>query len=90
VTEHPVRRAKSMTSELRQGALGSESSRQQSSDSGSQLEFENSAATLTEFFLVLTSSPTPVFRRCRRVWVNGNRMGVEYQRKVPESRGAPR
>jgi hypothetical protein len=52
------------------------------SDSGSQLEFENSAAPLTEFFLVLTSSPTPVFRRCRRVWINGNRMGVEYQRRV--------
>jgi hypothetical protein len=51
------------------------------SDSGAQLEFERLSPTLTEFFLVFTNSATPVFRRCRRVWVNGTRMGVEYERK---------
>ena len=51
------------------------------SDTGAQLEFERASPGLNEFFLMFTTSPLPVFRRCRRVWVNGNRMGVEYQRK---------
>jgi hypothetical protein len=36
---------------------------------------------LNEFFLVLSETTTqPVYRRCKLVWVNGNRMGVEFQR----------
>jgi hypothetical protein len=51
------------------------------SETGSQIEFEGSVAGLNEFFLVLSETTTqPVYRRCKLVWVNGNRMGVEFQK----------
>jgi hypothetical protein len=50
------------------------------SEIGAQLRFPDGLPGLGEFFLIFTASPKPVFRRCNRVWINGNRMGVEYQR----------
>ena len=33
-----------------------------------------------EFFLLLTTFGEPVFRHCRRRWVNGALMGVSFRR----------
>ena len=50
------------------------------SSTGAQLEFEQQPGVLAEFFLMFTCTlPRPVYRRCKVIWVNGNRMGVEFQ-----------
>jgi hypothetical protein len=36
-----------------------------------------------EFFLLFTSSGSPVYRRCKKVWTRSNEIEVEYQRKEP-------
>ena len=41
------------------------------SDSGGQVEIAGHALDLTEFFLMLTTFGNPVFRRCKREWVQG-------------------
>jgi hypothetical protein len=35
-------------------------------------------AELPEFFLMLTTFGSPVFRRCTRAWVNGPEMGLTF------------
>jgi hypothetical protein len=50
------------------------------SDTGAQLCVEDTGATLAEFFLVLSPFGHPVFRRCKRVWNRGDRMGVNFDR----------
>jgi hypothetical protein len=50
------------------------------SDSGAQLECEGSVAGITVFFLVLSKNTHPAFRRCKVVWTNGNRMGVNFDK----------
>ena len=65
------------------------------SDSGAQLELEGSMTTAKEFFLMLSFSCQPAFRRCKTVWVNGNRLGVAFdlQRVAaaePKQRGRAR
>jgi hypothetical protein len=35
-------------------------------------------AELPEFFLMLTTFGSPVFRRCARAWVNGPEMGLTF------------
>lgn len=35
-------------------------------------------AELPEFFLMLTTFGSPVFRRCTRTWVNGPEMGLTF------------
>lgn len=40
----------------------------------------NIPPTLDEFFLIFTSAARPVLRRCKRVWVRGGKMNVDYQR----------
>ena len=42
---------------------------------------EHIPPTFDEFFLIFSSMPRPVFRRCKRAWIRGTRMAVEYQRK---------
>jgi len=37
-------------------------------------------AGITEFFLILTEGAHPAFRRCKLVWVNGDRMGVQFEK----------
>jgi hypothetical protein len=48
------------------------------SDSEAQIELTGHAAELNEFFLLLTGFGNPVFRRCRRKWVDGALMGVNF------------
>jgi hypothetical protein len=50
------------------------------SDTGARIELTSPAASLTEFFLLLTTSGTTVFRRCTRSWVDGLLMGVSFER----------
>ena len=52
-------------------------------DAGAQLQVRR-PSDLTEFYLLLTSSPRPVFRQCRRVSTCGNVIQVEYQRRQPD------
>ena len=50
------------------------------SDSEAQIELTGHATELSEFFLMLTGFGNPVFRRCRRKWVDGAQMGVTFKR----------
>jgi hypothetical protein len=50
------------------------------SDSEAQIEFTGHAAELNEFFLMLTGFGNPVYRRCRRKWVDGAQIGVTFKR----------
>jgi hypothetical protein len=50
------------------------------SDSGAQLAIESPCPSTEEFFLLLTSVGVPVFRRCRRAWVEGDRIGVWFDK----------
>jgi hypothetical protein len=50
------------------------------SDTGARIELTSPAASLTEFFLLLSAFGTPVFRRCTRRWVDGLLMGVIFER----------
>ena len=51
------------------------------SDSGAQLAAEVSGLSTEEFFLLLSSVGVPAFRRCRRAWVEGDRIGVWFDKK---------
>jgi PilZ domain-containing protein len=50
------------------------------SDTGAQLCIEASASATDEFFLMLSAYGQPVFRRCKRVWTKGDRMGVNFDK----------
>jgi PilZ domain len=50
------------------------------SDTGAQLCIEASASAIDEFFLMLSNYGQPVFRRCKRVWTKGDRMGVDFDK----------
>jgi hypothetical protein len=50
------------------------------SDTDAQIELTHQPGELAEFFLMLTSFGSPVFRRCRRKWVQGARMGVSFNK----------
>jgi hypothetical protein len=50
------------------------------SDTGAQLCVEASAGAIDEFFLMLSNYGQPVFRRCKRVWTKGDRMGVDFDK----------
>jgi hypothetical protein len=49
-------------------------------DAGAWLKVTGRAAALTEFFLILNSFGTPVFRHCKRVWGDGDQIGVSFNR----------
>lgn len=51
-------------------------------DSGARLQV-TWIDELDEFFLLFTSSVKPVYRRCKRVWIRGGEIEVEYQRNRP-------
>jgi hypothetical protein len=51
------------------------------SHTGAQLSMDSSITLGEEFFLVLSSGSCPAFRRCKRVWVNGDRMGVQFEKQ---------
>jgi hypothetical protein len=50
------------------------------SDSEAHLELTGRAAEFGEFFLLLTNFGNPVFRRCRREWVDGAKIGVSFNK----------
>ncbi len=50
------------------------------SESGARITLACPATDLTEFFLVLSSFGSPVYRRCKRAWVDGAQMGVAFQK----------
>jgi hypothetical protein len=49
------------------------------SETGARIELTSPAADLTEFFLLLTTFGNPVFRRCKREWIDGALMGVSFR-----------
>lgn len=49
-------------------------------DTGARLKVTDRAAALTEFFLILNSFGPPVFRHCKRAWVDGDQMGVSFNK----------
>jgi hypothetical protein len=51
------------------------------SDIGAEIELADRAADFTEFFLLLTDFGNPVYRHCKREWVNGTRVGVKFIRR---------
>lgn len=48
------------------------------SDTEAEIEALGKIADLAEFFLLLTGFGQPVYRRCRRKWVRGARIGVIF------------
>jgi hypothetical protein len=50
------------------------------SETGARIRLASSAANDREFLLLLTKFGDPVFRRCKRRWVNGTLMGVSFHR----------
>lgn len=50
------------------------------SDTGAQIVMEGPAASTEEFFLVLSSGEHPAFRRCKRAWIEGPRIGVLFNK----------
>jgi hypothetical protein len=50
------------------------------SETGARIRLTSSAAKDIEFFLLLTKFGDPVFRRCKRRWVNGTLMGVSFSK----------
>lgn len=50
------------------------------SDTGAEIEVTGHATELTEFFLLLTSFGSPVFRRGKREWVHGARVGISFNK----------
>ncbi len=50
------------------------------SDTEAQIAVTGHAAELAEFFLMLTSFGNPVFRLCKREWVDGAMMGVSFKK----------
>jgi hypothetical protein len=51
------------------------------SETGAQLAAEVSGLATDEFFLLLSSVGAPAFRRCKRAWVEGDRIGVWFDKK---------
>jgi hypothetical protein len=50
------------------------------SDSGAQIAVEGSEVSTQEFFLLLSSIGAPAFRRCKRSWIEGKRIGVWFDK----------
>lgn len=55
------------------------------SDAGAQIELIGTFSPISEFFLMLSDGTHPAFRRCKRVWVDGARIGVLFNKsKIPK------
>lgn len=52
------------------------------SEYDAQIMVTDHVAKLTEFFLVLTSFGNPVFRSCKKEWIDGAMMGVSFRRTI--------
>jgi hypothetical protein len=51
------------------------------SETGAQLAAKTPGLAGEEFFLLLSSVGAPAFRRCRRAWVEGDRICVWFDKK---------
>jgi hypothetical protein len=51
--------------------------------SGNEVQFQFEASTdgTVEFFLVLSACRQPSLRRCQLVWINGDRIGISFEKK---------
>lgn len=54
-------------------------------EDGAQLEIETPIPCGSEFFLILSDGPKPVFRCCKCLWFQGRRMGIEMKRPDQEA-----
>jgi hypothetical protein len=52
------------------------------SETGARISLTGPPGNDIEFFLVFTSFGTPVFRRCKRRWIDGTVMGVSFSKDV--------
>lgn len=52
----------------------------ESSDNGARLKVAGHATELTDFFLILNGFGRPVFRHCKKVWVEGQLVGVSFNK----------
>jgi hypothetical protein len=61
------------------------------SDTGAKLTIHGSVAgiDMQEFFLVLTASGS-AHRRCKRIWLNGDQIGVRFLKDLPGQPRPPR
>jgi hypothetical protein len=53
------------------------------SDSGARIGVKDTSVSTEEFFLLLSSNATPAFRRCKRAWVEGDLIGVSFDKTHP-------
>jgi hypothetical protein len=60
------------------------------SQTGAQLRIQDSLGNTQEFFLLLTSFGAPVFRRCKMVKVQGDRLDVEFPSRNTQPKRSPR
>lgn len=51
------------------------------SETGARIRLTSVAPKDIEFFLLLTKFGTPLFRRCKRRWINGTLMGVLFRKE---------
>jgi hypothetical protein len=56
------------------------------SDTDAQFAITGFSVLIEEFFLMLSSVGTPAFRRCKRSWVKGDRLGVWFDKRQTPSR----
>jgi len=62
------------------GTWSGESGLIEISDNGARLKVTGHATELTDFLLILNSFGPPVFRHCKRVWVQGQLIGVSFNK----------
>jgi hypothetical protein len=53
------------------------------SDSGAQIAVRDPGVSTEEFFLLLSSIGSPVFRRCKCVWAERELIGVTFEKRRP-------
>jgi hypothetical protein len=53
------------------------------SESGARIGMKDTGVSTEEFFLLLSSVGTPAFRRCKRAWVEGDLIGVSFDKAQP-------
>jgi hypothetical protein len=51
------------------------------SNNEAQFQFEGLTDGIPEFFLVLSGCRQPPFRRCKLIWISGDRIGVSFEKK---------
>jgi hypothetical protein len=60
------------------------------SQTGAQMRINASLGNAQEFFLLLSSFGKPVFRRCKLLRVDGDRLDVDFPARAGRQKQAPR